>query len=49
MNTCHTCDQLNCEVRESTQTNRQALTQLDIHQRNSKDARELLKEDMIHF
>lgn len=45
MDTCHTCDRLDCEVRANLGTSAQAKIELELHQRRAERARNILKED----
>ncbi|KAG5891648.1 hypothetical protein JTB14_001818 [Gonioctena quinquepunctata] len=45
MDTCHTCDRLDCEVRANIGTSAAAKAELELHQRRAERARDLLKKD----
>ncbi|KAJ8930507.1 hypothetical protein NQ314_016691 [Rhamnusium bicolor] len=45
LDTCHTCDQLDCEVCANIGTSAQAKTELELYQRRAERARDIMKED----
>lgn len=47
MDTCHTCDKLDCEIRANLLTSPAAKVKLELHHRKAEKARELLKQDTI--
>lgn len=47
MDTCHTCDTLQCEIRANTATSKEAQIKLDLHRTKAERARAILKENTI--
>ncbi|KAJ8948229.1 hypothetical protein NQ314_008466 [Rhamnusium bicolor] len=47
MDTCHTCDRLDCAIRANNETSKAARTKLDIHHTKAQRARDILKENTI--
>lgn len=47
VDTCSTCDKLDCQIKANIDSSRMAKTQLEIHHRKAERAREMLKHDTI--
>nr|CAI5818804.1 unnamed protein product [Callosobruchus analis] len=47
MDTCHTCDRLDCEIRANNELCKAAKTKLAIHHAKAERARDILKENTI--
>nr|CAI5857975.1 unnamed protein product [Callosobruchus analis] len=47
MDTCHTCDRLDCEIRANNELSKAAKTKLAIHHAKAERARHILKENTI--
>nr|CAI5856473.1 unnamed protein product [Callosobruchus analis] len=47
MDTCHTCDRLDCEIRANNELSKAAKTKLAIHHAKAERTRDILKENTI--
>ncbi|KAJ8931556.1 hypothetical protein NQ314_015502 [Rhamnusium bicolor] len=47
MDTCHTCDRLDCAIRANNETSKAARTKLDVHHTKAQRAKDILKENTI--